>query len=1222
MLSVPVNTHVHTHAHAEENSGELNAVSIVEGETSKYGDEEVRLIDENGNEITPNLIPEREDRAVTFPSSYDLRDYDRVTVAKNQKLTGSCWAHAALASAESNMIINGLADTSIDLSEAHLVWFARGMYSTDTSDPLYMDGENLGTDAYDAGGNYRRSQATLARWSGVQLEANAPNVTTCPELSESQRYTSYGYLVNSNNYDISDTDSIKTHLMNDGALTISYYSTDYVYNDSADCYSDTYNSYYQTSVTEGTNHAVTLVGWDDNFSKSKFEGAVPAGNGAWICKNSWGENILDGGYFYMSYYEPTLASVASFEIASTDTYDSLYQYDGSVEITRSKSGESITAAHVYTAEQTETIKSVGFFTSEASVPYIVSIYADVEDGNPMSGTLLTTQKGEMTYAGYHTAELLESVTIEKGTKFSVVVALDKAGTLFYGDYCNISEGAAYYTYGVGTSDSYWYDDTKNFGNNFCIKAYTLNGIEINSENFPNTAFCNYVKSTWDSDGNGYLSDAEAAAAKTINVSGLGISDLTGIEYFTSVTTLNCSSNPLFALDLSANTAMTKLVTTGCSVSFSEVPCYGFSLTGLDVSKMSSVSGATVKNDAIYPTSTTITYNYDCGNGLTANLSLKLSGITHTLGSWSYSTASAHVRNCSYCTYSESGTHSFGAWSDNGDNHIHTCSICSGSETANHTYNAWTENANGTHSRSCSACGNVDSSSHSLSDWVNNGDGTHSRTCTDCSYTETASHGFGSWSDNGTNHIRYCESCDATETANHSYGNWTMINESQHAKICTSCGNTVTADHNFSKWSDNTDGTHSRSCSDCGYSETVEHAYGAWSDNKDGNHIHTCTDCGNVETVAHVWGEWTDNETNHQRECEVCHATETANHSYGNWTKINASQHAKTCTSCGNTVTADHNFSKWSDNTDGTHSRSCSDCGYIETVEHAYGAWSDNKDGNHIHTCTDCGNVETVAHVWGEWTDNETNHQRECEVCHAIETADHSYGDWTKINASQHAKICTSCGNTVTADHNFSKWTDNSDGTHSRSCYDCGYSETVEHAYGAWSDNKDGNHIHTCTDCGSVETVAHVWGEWTDNETNHQRECEVCHATETANHSYGDWTKSDENLHAKTCEDCGNTVSGEHNYGEWSDNGNAQQVHSCTDCGFRQIEDVAYTPGDLNRDGIIDIFDVVLARRGFIDGFADSTAEAATDVDGDGKLRIADIVKIQSFVAGKIDTFVG
>ena len=41
-----------------------------------------------------------------------------------------------------------------------------------------------------------------------------------------------------------------------------------------------------------SNHSVTVVGWDDEYSKDNFP-TMPAGDGAWIVKNSWG--CKDGG---------------------------------------------------------------------------------------------------------------------------------------------------------------------------------------------------------------------------------------------------------------------------------------------------------------------------------------------------------------------------------------------------------------------------------------------------------------------------------------------------------------------------------------------------------------------------------------------------------------------------------------------------------------------------------------------------------------------------------------------------------------------------------------------------------------------------------------------------------------------------------------------------------------------------------------------------------------
>ena len=55
-----------------------------------------------------------------------------------------------------------------------------------------------------------------------------------------------------------------------------------------------------------------------------------------------------------------------------------------------------------------------------------------------------------------------------------------------------------------------------------------------------------------------LSNEEVKAITSLDVSGLGIKNLTGIEYFTNVEALNCKNNQLQTLDLSKNTKLTLL----------------------------------------------------------------------------------------------------------------------------------------------------------------------------------------------------------------------------------------------------------------------------------------------------------------------------------------------------------------------------------------------------------------------------------------------------------------------------------------------------------------------------------------------------------------------------------------------------------------------------------------------------------------------------------------
>ncbi len=104
-----------------------------------------------------------------------------------------------------------------------------------------------------------------------------------------------------------DTELIKEKLMENGAVAVSYscFNSNYKY-------ADDYVSYYDDGFSAADHddhsnlaHVVAIIGWNDNFSKENFiEGCQPKNDGAWLCKNSWGDtwgSSSDGGYFWMSY---------------------------------------------------------------------------------------------------------------------------------------------------------------------------------------------------------------------------------------------------------------------------------------------------------------------------------------------------------------------------------------------------------------------------------------------------------------------------------------------------------------------------------------------------------------------------------------------------------------------------------------------------------------------------------------------------------------------------------------------------------------------------------------------------------------------------------------------------------------------------------------------------------------------------------------------------------
>ena len=97
-------------------------------------------------------------------------------------------------------------------------------------------------------------------------------------------------------------------------------------------------------------------------------------------------------------------------------------------------------------------------------------------------------------------------------------------------------------------------------------------VAIDVEHFPDETFRNYVSKNFDNDEDGKLSGEEIGNVNEMDVSGLGIGSLKGIEYFSKLAALYCRSNQLTSLDVSQNAALITLY------------CQDNHLTSLDVSK--------------------------------------------------------------------------------------------------------------------------------------------------------------------------------------------------------------------------------------------------------------------------------------------------------------------------------------------------------------------------------------------------------------------------------------------------------------------------------------------------------------------------------------------------------------------------------------------------------------------------------------------------------------
>lgn len=345
----------------------------------------------------------------TIPKVYSLKG--SLPEARLQS-GGTCWAHAAIASLESNLITKELASSNIDLSENHLTWFTYNGKNSSTKSAYAGSDTHNSSKPYDAGGNDYYATATLARWYGAANQSIAPSAT---KLKSSLQTNSQVQLSDVNFLESPKTqtsrNALKEYILHNGAVTISYYHDD-------DRFKDINGNYtYYYSDSKDPNHEVTIVGWDDTVKTAANI------TGAWLIRNSYGSDWGDDGYFYLSYYDKSLCDPCSFTAStSLKPYDHIYQYDGAgFGDNLFISTVSMPSANRYTARADELIQSVGTYTISADSKVNVRIYLNPTSTSPVSGTKLVDKTFMVNYAGYHTLELGKTVSIPKGAVFTVVI---------------------------------------------------------------------------------------------------------------------------------------------------------------------------------------------------------------------------------------------------------------------------------------------------------------------------------------------------------------------------------------------------------------------------------------------------------------------------------------------------------------------------------------------------------------------------------------------------------------------------------------------------------------------------------------------------------------------------------------------------------------------------------------------------------------------------------
>jgi|GEM_PF-5971707 len=427
-------------------------------------------------------------RSATAPSYTSLH----VSAVENQGPNGLCWAFTANAVIESNMLINnqGLQN----FSELHMG------YATSTANGNSQQGFST-RPAPDYGGNRMIAAAYLMRGakplnlSGTvneSADSYAPYINS--SIPSGRALTTTGGMPRT--YDVQnimfltgDKDDlerarIKQAVVDYGAVGASMYWDDSgvpVAGASSIYHNPTTHAYYLPSHKtwaggDDSNHAVLIIGWDDNYARTNFvSGSQPSNDGAWLVKNSWGTGWGYDGLFWISYDDTNfpLDTWVVDGVKPHNTNTAVYEYDYlGMNGASGYSGTTNYFVRIFDVNNSnEQLNQVRLGVLSPNLTVDVDVIPNFTNFTGYSASTFAVKGSKsLQYPGHYTIDLTNPVTLGNvGSRFAVVVKVTGSAQTWVGYNSVPATAGTAYLYNPNGAGSW---ETQTANGNYNIKAVT------------------------------------------------------------------------------------------------------------------------------------------------------------------------------------------------------------------------------------------------------------------------------------------------------------------------------------------------------------------------------------------------------------------------------------------------------------------------------------------------------------------------------------------------------------------------------------------------------------------------------------------------------------------------------------------------------------------------------------------------------------------------------